>query len=410
MKIHLDPVIASRIRSAWAGLSGEQQKAISPTLLAAHQQAVTASSAKVAPSLNPAANHNLLLAHAALTGDSDSVVYSLEAGVVVEVDPAGQIWGTAKYQQLDPGWTEAAAVWLEHVFRSKHAFSNDPPVIKIPDSVQIALAGDWGTGDWRSAANPSPSSDVARHLAFLQPHITIHLGDVYYAGTGDQEQHLLVKLWPAGSIGALTLNSNHEMYSGGTPYFDVALASPLFGMQKNCSYFALENTDWVIVGLDSAYYASEAGMYLDGSLGTDGAQVNFLKAQVAKGKKVMVLTHHNGLSQDGKVKTLLWDQVMSAFPPGQGPTYWYWGHVHAGVVYSTQNTGGVLCRCCGHGALPWGQSSELADNADVTWYEHRSAHDPDIPERVLNGFAVLYLSGPNIHEVFYDENGGVAWP
>jgi hypothetical protein len=29
---------------------------------------------------------------------------------------------------------------------------------------------------------------------------------------------------------------------------------------------------------------------------------------------------------------------------------------------------------------------------------------------VLNGFAMLYLDGPNIKEVFYDENGGVAWP
>ena len=26
------------------------------------------------------------------------------------------------------------------------------------------------------------------------------------------------------------------------------------------------------------------------------------------------------------------------------------------------------------------------------------------------GFAMLYLEGPNIQEVLYDENGGVAWP
>src|SRR5207245_5091932 len=30
-------------------------------------------------------------------------------------------------------------------------------------------------------------------------------------------------------------------------------------------------------------------------------------------------------------------------------------------------------------------------------------------QRVLNGFAVLSLKGPNIQETFYDENGGVAW-
>jgi len=410
MKISIDPVIASRIKQAWGKLSTAQQKAITPMLQKAHEQAVTASLTRVAPEPDPTVNHNLLLAHAALTDDQDGVVNNLEAGVVVDVDSEGQIWGTGKYEQLDPGWAEAAAVWLESVFKGKHAFPNNPPTIQIPDDVQIALAGDWGTGDWRTATNPAPSTDVGRHMAFLQPHITLHLGDVYYAGTSDEEQHLLVNLWPEGSIGSLTLNSNHEMYSGGTPYFDVALADPLFALQQKSSFFALENTNWVIVGLDSAYYASDAGMYMDGSLGDDGVQLGFLRQQVATGKKVIVVTHHNGLSEDGSETNNLWTQVMSAFPDGTGPAFWYWGHVHAGVVYQPKPPGNTLCRCCGHGALPWGQASELAGNSNVLWYENRSANDPDIPQRVLNGFAMLYLDGPNIEEAFYDENGGAAWP
>jgi hypothetical protein len=233
---------------------------------------------------------------------------------------------------------------------------------------------------------------------------------VYYAGTSDEEQHLLVNLWPEGSIGSLTLNSNHEMYSGGSPYFDVALGDPLFALQQKSSFFALENTNWVIVGLDSAYYASEVGMYMDGSLGDDGVQLGFLRQQVATGKKVIVVTHHNGLSEDGSETTNLWKQVMSAFPDGPGPAFWYWGHVHAGVVYQPKPPGNTLCRCCGHGALPWGQASKLVGNSNVLWYENRSANDSDIPQRVLNGFAMLYLDGPNIEEAFYDENGGAAWP
>ena len=200
------------------------------------------------------------------------------------------------------------------------------------------------------------------------------------------------------------------MYSGGAPYFDVALADPLFALQRMSSFFALENTDWVIVGLDSAYYADEAGMYMDGSLGDDGVQLGFLRQQVATGKRVIVITHHNGLSEDGSETTNLWTQVMSAFPADAGPDYWYWGHVHAGVVYQPKPPGNTLCRCCGHGALPWGQASQLTNNPNVLWYESRSANDPDIPQRVLNGFAMLYLDGPNIVEVFYDENGGAAWP
>jgi hypothetical protein len=65
--------------------------------------------------------------------------------------------------------------------------------------------------------------------------------------------------------------------------------------------------------------------------------------------------------------------------------------------------------CCGHGALPWGQASSLANSQNMEWYEHRLANDLDIPHRVLNGFAVLSLNGPNIQETFYDEKGGVAW-
>jgi hypothetical protein len=412
MKINFDPVVASRIKRAWGRLTTAQKQRILPLLLKAHRQAVTVSHSKEAPPPDPTVSHNLVLTYAALNDDRDGVLSELEAGVVVDVDAEGQIWGTGKYQQLDPGWAEAGAVWLEHVFTGKHPFPNNPPVIPIPDSVQIALAGDWGTGDWRSAANPAPSTDVARHLAFLEPHITVHLGDVYYAGTSEQEQHLLVDLWPAGPKGSFTLNSNHEMYSGGSPYFDVALANSKFALQNQSSFFALENDKWIIVGLDSAYYSSEAGMYLDGSLGNDGVQVGFLKAQVEKGKNVIVLTHHNGLSDDGSATNTLWGQVMSAFPANAGPAVWYWGHVHAGVVYRNHDPQGrnVACRCCGHGALPWGQAPVFNSPPKVLWYEKRPADDRDIPQRVLNGFAVLYLDGPDIDEVFYDENGGAAWP
>ena len=411
MKISIDPVISSRINAAWNKLTSDQQAQLAPQILNANQQAVAVAQTGKAPAA-PAAPHHLILAHSALNNDSDGVVASLDAGVVVDVGPDGVMWGTGKYQQLDPGWAEAFAVFLESLLGGKHPFMAAPQTIPIPDAVQIGLAGDWGTGEWRTAANPAPSTDVGNHLAFLQPDLTIHLGDVYYAGSGDEEQHLLVNLWPPGSIASLALNSNHEMYSGANPYFR-AIANPPFNLQQGCSYFALENTHWVIVGLDSAYFSPEIGLYMDGSLGPDGGtQVMFLQQQVAKGKRVIVLTHHNGLSEDGGTPTKLWSQVMSGFPLNTGPACWYWGHVHAGVVYQPQKNGTaeVLCRCCGHGALPWGEASELDNNGNVAWYEKRSAHDPDIPERVLNGFAMLYLEGPNLQEVFYDENGGVAWP
>jgi hypothetical protein len=416
MKISIDPVISSRIKTAWGQMTAEQRNLIAPAILQGNQQAVSVSQTGTAPSA-PAVHPPHVLAFSALNDDHDGVVNSLEAGAVLDVGPDGVIWGTGKYEQFDPGWAEAFAEFLESflpVIGGKHPFIAAPQIIPMPNTVQIALAGDWGTGDWRTKSNPAPSTDVRLHMNILEPHLTIHLGDVYYAGTGGQEEHNLANIWPCGSIGSLTLNSNHEMYSGAKSYFQ-AISKPPFNMQNGCSYFALENDDWVIVGLDSAYFAAESDLYMTGSLGpNDGAQVQFLQAQVAKNKRVVVLTHHNGLEEDGSSITGLWTEVMSAFPAGTGPAYWYWGHVHAGVVYQPKppkdgDTPSVLCRCCGHGGIPWGHAAELDNNANVVWYEKRSAQDSDIPQRVLNGFAMLYLEGPNIEEVFYDENGGGAW-
>lgn len=395
------------MEEAYAGATS----CIEPAIQQANQQAIKVSQTKQAPA-EPAASHNLMLAQSALSDDQDNVLSNLEAGVVLDVGSDGVIWGTGKYQQLDPGWPEALAALLETMIAGKHPFIAAPATVAMPDNIQIALVGDWGTGNWRTGANPAPSTRVLGQVAALQPlpQLTIHLGDVYYAGSGDQEQHNLVNIWPKGSTGSLALNSNHEMYSGAKPYFN-AIAGQPFGLQNGCSYFALENSNWVIVGLDSAYFSPEAGLYLDGSLqpAGGGTQIGFLQGQVTKGKKVIVLTHHNGLSEDGLTAQNLWGQVMSAFAGGAGPALWYWGHAHAGAVYKPFGSAQVPTRCCGHGALPWGQASSLAKSQNVAWYENRSANDPDVRERVLNGFAVLSLNGAGIQETFYDENGGVTW-
>jgi hypothetical protein len=157
--------------------------------------------------------------------------------------------------------------------------------------------------------------------------------------------------------------------------------------------------------LDSAYYADELTFYMNGSLGKS-AQVDFLKAQAQKGKKILLLSHHNGLSEDGSSTTGLWNEVMACFPAGSPPAYWYWGHKHAGVVYNPKN--GVTCRCIGHGALPWGYASELV-NPNVSWFEKGNAGDPNDTLRVLNGFAVLKFAGADLTETIYDENGNPAW-
>jgi hypothetical protein len=416
MKISIDPVIAGRIDAAWKQLTPDQQAQVMPQIMTAHQQAVSVSRTRKAPA-GAAATHNLLLAHSVMTDDADGVINSLEAGIVVDVGADGTIWGTGKYEDLDPGWLEALADFLESllpIIGGKAPFSTTPQTIQVPDTVQIALLGDWGTGNWRTVSNPAPSTRVGAQVTPLKPDLSIHMGDVYYAGTSDEEKYELVNIWPGGSIGSLALNSNHEMYSGGKPYFQ-AIAKAPFAMQRGCSFFMLENSNWVIVALDSAYYAEASNMYLDGQLfptNKPNAQNSFLLTQQANaqlnGKRLILLTHHNGLDETGSTTNTLWDQVMGAYPAGGGPAYWYWGHVHVAAVYKPQGPGNTLCRCLGHGGLPRGNPTELA-TSNAIWYENRSANDPDIPQRILDGFVMLKLDGANIQEVYYDENGGVAW-
>ena len=95
LKISIDPVISSRIKTAWNLLPAAKQAQLAPAILAANQQAVHVAQTGTAP-LGPAAPHQLMLAHSALSDDSDAVVHNLEAGVVVAVGPDGVIWGTGK--------------------------------------------------------------------------------------------------------------------------------------------------------------------------------------------------------------------------------------------------------------------------------------------------------------------------
>jgi hypothetical protein len=407
--------LIARLKSAWARLPEGAREEIKPLLDTAHQQFSAFLQLGTPPDHDL---HSILRMKSYLTDDWDGQLQLLERTVTPEaleitVSPGGGILGTGKYQDLDPEWElKAGTVWLEHLlFRHKFPTGMPPKTIPIPDVATIVLAGDFGTGNF--GANDSPSTKISKFIPTLNPHVTIHLGDVYYAGTKGEEADHLLNFWPTGSIGSFTLNSNHEMYAGGFPYFDQVVGGPPFyQLQSPWSFFALENANWIIVGLDSAYNANVLKLYLDGSLG-DNAQLPFLESLARKGKKVIVLTHHNGLPEatihsDKPLK--LFTQVMSAFNGVAPPAYWYWGHVHAGIAYKPLNDhNGMLCRCLGHAAIPWGLASSLQNSSDLQWFEQCSATDPEDSLRVFNGFVVLRLDDTNLHEAFYDETGRIAW-
>jgi hypothetical protein len=169
-------------------------------------------------------------------------------GIAVStISDEGDLVGKAPYESLDIKWAEAAVRWLENFPPAKKApFRTHPPTITMDPQVSIAIAGDWGTGTtYRTDGLPAPAAKVARQISDRTPEYTVHLGDVYYAGTTSEEQKNFLGLWPSGSVGSFTLNSNHEMYSGANGYF-LALQDDQFRLQGGNSYFVLQNDDWFV--------------------------------------------------------------------------------------------------------------------------------------------------------------------
>ncbi len=320
---------------------------------------------------------------------------------VIEVLNDGGLLGSGRYQILDPNWIEGTICWLRHLF-DRVELNDRGPVISIPNTTSMALVGDWGTGLYSEGC---PAAKVRRVMQRLQADYTVHLGDVYYAGAEDEVRDKFLAHWPVGSKGSFALNSNHEMYAGGRGLFGVTLKQDAFSSQQEASYFALQNDHWVIVGLDTAYHANRYRLYRKGKL--NAGQLDFLAQQRdgLAGRRLMLMSHHQGLELDGEPSKKLWKQVQGVLA-GQ-PATWYWGHLHSAVVY--EDVQGVGGRCCGHGAMPRGRAAVLDDNERVRWFEDRAAGDPEVPPRVVNGLAFLQFDGAELRETYLDEEGRLLW-
>lgn len=370
------------------------------------------------------------------------------------IAPDGTMVAYGPFSQLDKGWLYASVLyvlWLYEEIPNAPIGQATPPVIILPNNptLTVALIGDWGSGSWNDCGTQGPATAIMQQVQALNPRpdIVIHLGDVYYAGTGglplavnvlmillagetgvaylpnEDTVRLVQRWWNPSPPQSFTLNSNHEMYSGANGYYQDALGTSLFAAQKKSSYFALYYQDWAILGLDSAFY-STALFNMQGALQnpSDATQVNWVKGLNLAGKKVIALTHHTALSVDGL--PISGNQLyndMNAALNKRDPDYWYWGHIHNGVVYNssaTMSSNGktkTLCRCVGHSALPFGKAYywkkgtryDLGQSPLVDYYAHSSlSKPPKCPQwtyRVKNGFAVFTLSKGAIHEAFYEQ-------
>jgi len=235
----------------------------------------------------------------------------------------------------------------------------------IAGDFTVALAGDWGTGLYGA---PRIAGAIRNMAAFRKFDVLMHLGDVYYAGTRPEVKDRFLALWPtdAGNV-SRALNGNHEMYSGGFGYFQMILPA----LNQPSSYFALQNDQWLLVGLDTAYVDHDIDT-------TQVAWLNLILKQAGvadKKRKVVFFSHQQPFSrldtQGPKLQKalahVLEEHLIRA---------WYWGHEHQCVIYDEYEPWRLYGRCLGNGGIPEPRKDEVknapadaknAGGAGCTW-------------------------------------------
>jgi hypothetical protein len=180
------------------------------------------------------------------------------------------------------------------------------------------------------------------------------------------------------------------MYSGGRAYFEHTL--PRF--QQESSYFALQNDNWLLVGLDVAYRDHDI----------DEEQVNWLEQVIsaAENRKVLLFSHHQLFSFFEAQGTKLAQKLGELLASGR-IFAWYWGHEHRCVMYEPDpRYGGLLGRCVGHGGMPYAREAvkDIPVDREVEGVSWRRF---DTKNMVPGG---LVLDGPNPYIEGYEEKYG----
>ncbi len=287
-----------------------------------------------------------------------------------------------------------------------------------PNSIRLAIAGDWGTGT-------EEAWQVADLMEGTNPDFTIHLGDVYYVGNGQEvEENCLGKkvngydgvYWPHGKQGSFALNGNHEMLANGGPYFHVFL--PTLGMTGDsegqvASFFCLETRDWRIIAIDTGY--NSVGMPVLGTIpwlsqfpliGADCylepellAWLQNVVQTKTNPKPTILLSHHHYFSAFPYEQSYPRPaRQLAEFFTGQ-EVVWIWGHEHRLGIYDKHTTPEGLTfygRCAGHGGMPIEMADPDVSKAPLLLYDQRTHPLNDKIEVGQNGFLIANIAGTTL--------------
>ncbi|HEX3800898.1 MAG TPA: metallophosphoesterase [Verrucomicrobiae bacterium] len=285
--------------------------------------------------------------------------------------------------------------------------------------IQIALAGDWGTGTDEAAK-------IATLMSATNPDLTLHLGDVYYVGNkseieenflGRKNPDFLPVKWSHGAQGSFSLIGNHELYAGGGPYYTVLLPTlGMNGQKQLASFFCLELDHWRILALDTGYNSSGWPILsqipgiknipiVGGDCHLEKPVLDWLRTQVApdKNKKAtLILSHHQYLTAfPGEQEYPRAAQQIAEFFKDQ-EVLWIWGHEHRLAFYNRVTTPEWLTfygRCVGHSGMPVEPATPDLSKGTLLCYDGDPNRTHKLDDGTVvgqNGFVNLTFEGTDL--------------
>jgi hypothetical protein len=281
--------------------------------------------------------------------------------------------------------------------------------------ISLALFADFGSG-------LDHSLYIANHLASLDPDYAIHLGDVYYAGRVAEFRHYFVApLEPVIQRSRFfSMNANHEMFSGGIPYFDYIFErrntkAGWMAQEQEGSYFCIWNKKYQIIGIDTAFHA-------DGRHNVKELN-QWLGERLREGKSAspprtnILLSPNEPYTLGNKEFTDLY-RDLETFVQDKLIDFWFWGNTHYCTLFDKSAKAPFIGSCIGHAGHPiYKEDVEKNHAKHLTLVRKRSDVPPALwvdlspkfpprtklrPDLANHGFCWMELEGDKIRLTYYD--------
>jgi hypothetical protein len=279
--------------------------------------------------------------------------------------------------------------------------------------IVVALFGDFGAGLYHSKY-------IAKKMAEFQPHYAIHLGDVYYAGrTSEFENHFQNPLNPLLTTSRVfALNANHEMMSGGYPYFAYinykrSTRQGWVEQDQQGSYFCIRNERCQLIGIDTAFH--------DNGHHNHEKLQKWLGQRLSEGKqdnpkRINILLSQNEPYSLGQEKFSGLYQDLKQFIDDKLIDFWFWGNTHYGALFERTDKLPFVGSCVGHGGHPIYKKDVEEDAqkhrdllkkkknaAPIQWVELTPRFPNGLrPELGNNGFCMMELEKGAVRLRYYD--------